>query len=32
MSWHSDSETQTKEHGAIASVSLGAERQFLSIN
>jgi len=28
MSWHSDSEKQLKKHGAIASVSLGAERQF----
>jgi len=28
MSWHSDSEQQLKPHGAIASVSLGAERQF----
>jgi alkylated DNA repair dioxygenase AlkB len=29
MSWHSDSEKQLKKHGAIASVSLGAERQFI---
>jgi alkylated DNA repair dioxygenase AlkB len=28
MSWHSDSEKQLKRNGAIASVSLGAERQF----
>jgi len=29
MSWHSDSERQLKPRGAIASVSLGAERQFV---
>ena len=29
MSWHSDSEQQLKPHGAIASISLGAERQFV---
>jgi alkylated DNA repair dioxygenase AlkB len=29
MSWHSDSEKQLKRHGAIASVSLGSERQFI---
>ncbi|MFQ3304218.1 alpha-ketoglutarate-dependent dioxygenase AlkB [Candidatus Njordibacter sp. Uisw_039] len=29
MSWHSDSEKQLKQNGAIASVSLGAERQFI---
>lgn len=29
MSWHSDSERQLKPRGAIASVSLGAERQFI---
>jgi alkylated DNA repair dioxygenase AlkB len=28
MTWHSDSEKQLKPNGAIASVSLGAERQF----
>ncbi len=28
MSWHSDSEKELKKHGAIASVSLGAERKF----
>ncbi len=28
MAWHSDSEKQLKRNGAIASVSLGAERQF----
>lgn len=28
MSWHSDSETELKKHGAIASLSLGAERKF----
>lgn len=28
MAWHSDSEKQLKRDGAIASVSLGAERQF----
>lgn len=28
MSWHSDNERQLKPNGAIASVSLGAERQF----
>ncbi|MFT5226642.1 MAG: alkylated DNA repair dioxygenase AlkB [Polaribacter sp.] len=28
MAWHSDSEKQLKPNGAIASVSLGAERQF----
>ena len=28
MAWHSDSEQQLKRGGAIASVSLGAERQF----
>ena len=29
MSWHSDSEKQLKQQGAIASMSLGAERQFV---
>jgi alkylated DNA repair dioxygenase AlkB len=29
MAWHSDSEKQLKPNGAIASVSLGAERQFI---
>ena len=29
MAWHSDSERQLKRNGAIASVSLGAERQFM---
>jgi alkylated DNA repair dioxygenase AlkB len=29
MAWHSDSETQLEHNGAIASVSLGAERQFV---
>lgn len=28
MAWHSDGETELKKHGAIASVSLGAERKF----
>jgi alkylated DNA repair dioxygenase AlkB len=28
MSWHSDSEKQLKRNGAIASISLGAERKF----
>ena len=28
MAWHSDSEKQLEKDGAIASVSLGAERQF----
>jgi alkylated DNA repair dioxygenase AlkB len=28
MAWHSDNEKQLKRNGAIASVSLGAERQF----
>lgn len=28
MAWHSDSEKQLKRNGAIASVSLGAERRF----
>lgn len=28
MSWHSDAETQLKRNGAIASLSLGAERKF----
>ena len=28
MAWHSDSETQLEHNGAIASVSLGAERDF----
>lgn len=28
MSWHSDNEHQLKRHGAIASISLGAERSF----
>lgn len=28
MAWHSDSEKQLERNGAIASVSLGAERQF----
>ena len=29
MAWHSDSESQLERNGAIASVSLGAERQFM---
>ena len=29
MAWHSDSENQLQRNGAIASVSLGAERQFM---
>ena len=29
MSWHSDAEKDLKKNGAIASVSLGAERRFL---
>jgi alkylated DNA repair dioxygenase AlkB len=29
MAWHSDSEKQLKRNGAIASVSLGAERRFM---
>jgi alkylated DNA repair dioxygenase AlkB len=29
MAWHSDSEKQLKPNAAIASVSLGAERQFI---
>ena len=28
MAWHSDGEKQLKHHGAIASMSLGAERKF----
>lgn len=28
MAWHSDAETQLKKNGAIASLSLGAERKF----
>ena len=28
MAWHSDSERQLKRNGAIASVSLGAQRKF----
>ena len=28
MAYHSDGETELKKHGAIASVSLGAERKF----
>jgi alkylated DNA repair dioxygenase AlkB len=28
MAWHSDGETDLKKHGAIASMSLGAERKF----
>lgn len=28
MSWHSDAEAQLKRNGAIASLSLGAERKF----
>ncbi|PUZ25835.1 alpha-ketoglutarate-dependent dioxygenase AlkB [Chitinophaga parva] len=28
-SWHSDDEPDLKQHGAIASISLGAERNFL---
>ncbi len=28
MAWHSDNERQLKRHGAIASVSLGAQRTF----
>ena len=28
MAWHSDGESDLKKHGAIASVSLGAERKF----
>lgn len=29
MGWHSDNEKELKENGAIASISLGAERKFL---
>ncbi|MGB2129396.1 MAG: alpha-ketoglutarate-dependent dioxygenase AlkB family protein [Flavicella sp.] len=29
MSWHADDEKELKEHGAIASLSLGAQRDFL---
>ena len=29
MSWHSDAEKDLKKNGAIASISLGAERRFL---
>lgn len=29
MGWHSDAEKTLKKHGAIASVSFGAERKFL---
>lgn len=28
MAWHSDGETELKKHGAIGSVSFGAERKF----
>ncbi|TXJ05106.1 MAG: alpha-ketoglutarate-dependent dioxygenase AlkB, partial [Acinetobacter sp.] len=28
MAWHSDGETDLKKNGAIASLSLGAERKF----
>jgi alkylated DNA repair dioxygenase AlkB len=28
MAWHSDAEKDLKKNGAIASVSLGAERKF----
>lgn len=28
MAWHSDGERDLKKHGAIASISLGAERKF----
>jgi alkylated DNA repair dioxygenase AlkB len=28
MAWHSDAEKQLKKHGAIASLSFGAERKF----
>ncbi|WP_370981128.1 alpha-ketoglutarate-dependent dioxygenase AlkB [Agaribacterium sp. ZY112] len=28
MAWHSDAEKELKRHGAIASLSLGAERKF----
>ncbi len=28
MGWHSDNEKELKKHGAIASVSFGAERRF----
>lgn len=28
MAWHSDGETDLKKHGAIASLSFGAERKF----
>ena len=28
MSWHSDAEKQLKKHGAIASLTFGAERKF----
>ena len=28
MAWHSDSEKDLKQHGAIASLTLGAERKF----
>ncbi|PVH26524.1 alpha-ketoglutarate-dependent dioxygenase AlkB family protein [Sphingobacterium corticibacter] len=28
MAWHSDGETELKKHGAIASVSFGAQRKF----
>lgn len=28
MSWHSDDERELKRHGAIASLSLGADRRF----
>lgn len=28
MGWHSDAEKELKKHGAIASLSLGAERKF----
>jgi alkylated DNA repair dioxygenase AlkB len=29
MAWHSDAEKELKKNGAIASISLGAERKFL---
>ncbi len=32
MAWHSDGEKELKKHGAIASLSFGAERRFLFKN
>ena len=29
MAWHSDAEKDLKQHGAIGSVSFGAERKFM---